>query len=154
MNTEQLESDGWSLAFDAEATRAAYAVSNRGAHVCRCAYCRNFVAVRDRAYPRSFVALLSRLGVDPHKEAEVTELGQTHSGRHLYSGFYHFVGEVIRDPGDRMSIVGAESADSTWQVFFTTRRSLALQSFGDRPLVELEFTVELPWILPEGELLR
>lgn len=153
MKIERIDYDGWTLATDADATRAAYAASGRGAHVCRCAYCRNFVAVRDEAYPRSFVALLSRLGIDPHKEAEVSEFGQTDCGRRLYSGFYHFVGEVIGGPGDRMSVIEAETANAPWQVFFANRRSLAFDSFGDQPLVQLEFTVELPWVLPEAELL-
>ena len=53
----------WVIEHDALATRAVYDVASGGAHGCECAYCRNFVAVRDREYPRGFLDLLSALGI-------------------------------------------------------------------------------------------
>lgn len=145
---ELLKLDGWTIQYDRRATEQAYALAKQGAHMCSCAYCRNYVAVRDAAYGATVSALLVQLGIDPHKESEVSEAGEGESGRHLYIGFYHFTGRIGRDPGDRMTHVpGSDSLGLTWQIFFTSGRSLVPESFGNSPVVQLEFQVELPWVL-------
>lgn len=145
-----LELDGWIIRYDRRKTEQAYSVANQGAQTCGCLYCRNYVAVRDAVYGLSFRALLIQLGIDPHKEAEVSEAGESDPDTHLYVGFYHFVGIVDRDPGDRMASVPAdEHGRYAWQIFFTPARALIPAAFDDSPVVQLEFQVELPWAINE-----
>ena len=135
----------WVIEHDVLATRAVYESASGGAHECGCAHCRNFVAVRDRAYPRRFLELLDALGIDPHKEAEVAEFGPEGAGR-LYQGWYHFIGRVLQDPEDQLSF-----ADDSyrWSVFFAEGRGLAHREFGDRALVQLDWSAVLPWDLAD-----
>ena len=145
-----LDLDGWVIRYDRRFTEQAYSLANLGAHACRCAYCRNYVTLRDAAYGSAFGALLAQLGIDPHKEAELSEAGQAESGGHLYTGFYHFAGIIDQDPGDRMTRVQSGDDESAmWQIFFTPDRALVAASFGNSPIVQLEFQVELPWVVAE-----
>lgn len=146
---EQLDLEGWIVKFDVDRTRLAYADSNHGAHDCACWYCRNFIAVRDSRYSTQFVELLEKLGVALHKESEVCEMGpSTSPGTRLYGGWYHFVGEVVLDPGTETKLAKAD--ETQWYVHFTQASDLAPESFRGLQLVQLEFRVELPWVLAEG----
>ena len=60
----------WELDVDPVLTAGCYArrVNDRP---CDCADCRNFRAARDRAFPRQFRELASRLGVDLAKPSEL-----------------------------------------------------------------------------------
>jgi len=136
----------WVLECDPDATRSIYEASSHGAHVCSCAYCRNFIAVRDEAYPSEFLELLAALGIDPHKEADIAEFGEEGAGR-LYQGWYHFIGRVVEDHEDQMTL---SDSGTVWSVFFSASRSLALSKFGDEPLVQLDWSVTLPWVLAEA----
>ncbi len=145
---EQLCLDGWILEFDAERTRAAYAESTNGAHSCTCSYCRNYVAVRDSQYSTDLMNLLDKLGIPLHKEAEVYEIGPGFSpGLRLYGGWYHFVGRIV-NPGAQVKL--ASPGGTVWSVSFAARHDLAPESFRGLPLVQLDFTVELPWVLEEA----
>ena len=135
----------WRLEHDPVATRAVYEASSRGAHDCSCAYCRNFIAVRDHVYPPSFLELLSQLGIDPHKEAEICDYAAESGGR-LTGGWYHFIGRVLEDPGDQYAF---DHDGRQWSMFFSSERGLAFPEFGDRPLVQLDWTVIVPWVLDE-----
>jgi hypothetical protein len=146
---EQLQIDGWVLNFDAERTRSAYANADRGTQRCSCSYCRNFFAVRDSHYSQALEVLLKKLGVAHHKEAEIYELGAASSnGSRLYGGWYHFVGEVVADPG--ISAKVGQPGETKWNLSFRSGNNLAFESFNGLCLVELTFTVELPWVLDEA----
>lgn len=140
---------GWTLGCDPDQTRSAYSRSSRGAHDCQCAGCRNFLTVRDDFYPPSLLLMLDQLGIDKHKEAEVYEMGPQGEGR-LYGGWYHFIGRVIENADRAVSFVGDQPNSPAWQVLFLKKRDLALETFGTSELVQLEFTVELPWRLVDS----
>lgn len=134
------------LRCDPEATRLALEAVAQGApELCACAACRNFIAARALVYTEPHVALLEQLGVRPGKEAEVYTHGEMESGLHRFEGFTHFVGELL------------EGRDAPpWPI--TEHVSLWLQStgiglvpatFGEVPLVQVEFIAELPWLIED-----
>ena len=84
-------------------------------------------------------------------ETEVAELGETRGGKRLYSGWYTFAGELLAGPDGRMIVIAADDHDhAAWHLFFRTGRSLAFESFGELPLVQLEFQTELPWLIEDS----
>src|SRR6185369_2718433 len=85
---ERFEFDGWLIEFDSERTRAAYRLTEHGAHDCACACCRNYVAARDSQYPPRFLYLLNKFGIAVHKEAALWETSTTQKGMHFYAGRY------------------------------------------------------------------
>src|SRR5262245_24273794 len=91
---------------DVDATRAAYAQIARGdAETCACSRCRNYVAVRDRAFPPAVLQFLEAIGVDPTKEADLMDLGPASEGGTRVIVTYHAVGR----PG------GSEAPAARWE---------------------------------------
>ena len=134
------------LRCDPEATRLALNAVTQGApELCDCTASRNFIAARALVYTGPHVALLAQLGVTPGKEAEVYTFGEMESGLHRFDGFTHFVGELL------------EGRDAPpWPI--TEHVSLWLNdagiglvpaSFGEVPLVQVEFIAELPWLIED-----
>jgi len=81
--------------FDKSATKTAYASLEGGdADRCGCDPCRNFAAQRTAAFPRDFLDLLDRIGIDAKKEGEAVHCGPEPSGKHLYGGWFYFIGTM------------------------------------------------------------
>lgn len=131
---------------DREATAAVYASLDGGyAEKCGCVFCRNFAAQRDVVYPASFRAVLEQLGIDPNKEGEAFEYGPVEDGCHLYGGWFYLVGELPA-AGER----NVEASDSHHFDFFFTRSHPKATAFGGGPVLGLEFTAHVRWVLPES----
>jgi hypothetical protein len=147
---EQFDFAGYVIACDAERTRTAYGLTDSGAHDCSCGHCRNFIPVRDSQYPPRFLELLDQLGITPHKEAEVYEMGEgKRRETRAYGGWYHFMGTIAKDPGTEIRIPGRNNGAGDWYISFHTGTGLALTPLKGLPLVQLEFSAELPWVLSE-----
>jgi hypothetical protein len=133
---------GWTFRYDAEATAAAYAAARPvGPEACGCLYCRNFIAAREQAYPAEVKSLAETVGISPLTESEIWEHGATvpeRAGLRLYGGFFHFVGEIVHD-----------ASEAVEDIFFLKARSLLPRSFGDAPVVQAEFTMNVPWVIDE-----
>lgn len=138
----------WKYSVNASATLRAYARACRGGvDGCGCATCRNFRLARARVFPAEFIALLSQLGVDPHKDAEVYHNARVASGRHDYGGWYHFVG-TLNETGD----FGPIDFGAGFTVWMCPASAPRLPSFKDVPVVQLEFRAQhVPWLLDEPE---
>ena len=140
---ERLSFRQWVLEYDAAATIAAYAAARPiGPEQCGCLYCRNFVAARDHAYPSELRDLANTVGVIPLTETETWDNGplEMHDPtRRLAGGFFHFVGRIVCDPG---------VADE--DVYFLSERSLLPASFGEQPVVQVEFSFAVPWLVEES----
>jgi hypothetical protein len=154
---EQFSFGRWRLAVDPRATRDAYSAIPRAApEACDCPPCRNFVAAKGRVYPAGVLDLFERLGIVPVREAEVYHLAPLAPGLHLYGGFLHFVG-AIESGEDALTSSGAialEPVSDGFLLGFTARVSLVHDAFRGRPLVQLEFTARVPWVLSEPEPAR
>jgi hypothetical protein len=132
----------WVLEYDATATSAAYAAARPiGPEQCGCLYCRNFIAARDRSYPSELRQLASTVGVIPLTETETFDNGPlelSNPNVRLGGGFFHFVGRIVHDP-----------AVADEDIYFLTERSLLPEAFGDQPVVQVEFSFPVPWVVEE-----
>jgi hypothetical protein len=137
---------GWTFECDTEATRTAYdGIASGGAEGCGCDYCLNFIEARRRVYPAEMLDLFARLGIDYRKEVEVYQMNRGASGLHLYGAWFHFVGRILAQPP------APEKLGEHFSVDFLTGKSLAAEAFAARPLVQVEITAEIPWLLKEQE---
>jgi hypothetical protein len=152
----------WAFRVDREATLQAYsAVAKGGPDECGCLYCRNFVAARELVYPGEFRALLERLGIDYRKESEVWEVSPDKSRIRFYSGLFHFIGAIAsgdrHEPPCRVTLRqtnttltdGSEPIGDSFAFVFSNRRDLVRAPFKGHNLVQMDFFVEVPWVLDE-----
>ena len=136
----------WILDCDVEATRAGYeTILKGGAESCDCAGCRNFLAQRDSFYPAEVLNLFDRLGVNYKRDAETYHTARLEPGLHLYGSWFHFVGAIEKQP------VGPATLNS-FTIDFIHDNALAANAFANQPLVQIEITVKLPWVLSAPEL--
>ncbi len=156
---QQVQYQKWKLSVDVEATREAYSKIERGsAEECGCQKCLNFVASRKTIYPEEVSILFDRLGVDFRKEVEVCHDGISEVGLHFYSGWFHCVG-YLESPSSKVML--AEYADTQvyelvleevsqqFQIGFTENGGLYWTEFEGKPLVQIEFRGEVPWMIGE-----
>jgi hypothetical protein len=105
----------------------------------------------------SAIALFEKLGIPPNREVEVYHMARLTSGRHLYGGWFHFVGSILsggeawKEVGENLRHPDLEEADENFSLGFTSRVVLVREAFAGLPLVQLEFTAKAPWVLPLGE---
>jgi hypothetical protein len=139
---------GWMYRADPDATVAAYNVAERGGvESCQCAGCRNFLSVRDSVFPAPFLDFLKQLGIDPHKDGEIYHTARVSAGRHIYGGWFHFVGTLERT-GDFSPVFFGERF-SAWMC---NPSAPSLSSLSNLSLVQLEiYADDVPWLLPEPE---
>ena len=72
----KVECGSWQLELDVEATRRAYrSIQVGGPETCGCAFCRNFAAARELAYPAAVLAFYEPIGRQrPTKLARPNEM--------------------------------------------------------------------------------
>jgi len=147
----------WLLRCDPEATRAAYARAERGApEKCGCDHCLNYIALREQSYPPEALDLIARLGIDHRREAEVYHLARLPNGLHQYGGWFHFVGTFDGPDAWETDTSGVRRlrpipVDGRFSLAFRRDVQLAPEWLQGQPLVQLEFLVEVPWILDRLE---
>lgn len=79
------------------------------------------------------------------------------SHRHLYSGWFHFVGSIISGSDvDRQDTANGaafewEEIGKDFRLGFRSKAELVRQPFTGLPLAQLEFTVEVPWVVTTTE---
>ena len=155
---ESIHFGRWQLSCDPESTRKAYAaVRSGGPEECGCEPCLNFVAARDQIYGPDVLALLEKLGVSPNREVEIYHMARLESGRHLYGGWFHLVGSIVSgaDAAEKISEntwrPNLEESSEYFSLGFSSRLELVREPFAGLPLVQLEFTAKVPWVLARGE---
>ena len=144
---------GWHFVVDPERTREAYAsILDRGAHCCSCLYCKNFVAQRECELPEDIRSLFNLVGIDPLKDAEVWQAGPLEGGYTVYGGWWHFIGEVVTEGETPIRLKPvATGLGRDWEFVFLDKTSdLKLSSLPTAPLVSVQMTVWLPWVLKES----
>ena len=149
----QLQIGGWSIKYDAALTKKAFDEIKRGdPERCGCTHCLNFIRIRKLVYPTEFLKLLKELAIDYTKETEVNHLCQIKEGWHLYSGWFHFVGELISKPLDENGKIISykyQGEDFSW--FMSTQKLFAPKAFENQPLVQIDFETKAPWVLDTEE---
>ena len=158
--TNVLQIGRWSLRPDVERTREAHSqLTKSGAAECGCSGCANFEAVRSQILAGPLGTILSQLGIDPPWEVEIYEMGRAPSGLHIYGGWFHIVGVLESGPDAWRPIEGHESAATadfdplspTLSIGFHSNVALVRPSFQGMPLVQLEISAELPWVIDADE---
>jgi hypothetical protein len=148
----------WELSCDPESTRKAYAALSQGSpEKCGCEPCLNFAAARDQIYAPDVRALFANLGISSNREAEIYYMARLESGRHLYGGWFHFVGTIVsgadaaKQVGERTWQPDLERTTDDFSLGFSSRVALVRKPFAGLPLVQLEFTARVPWVLMSPE---
>ena len=91
---------------------------------------------------------MNSVGVDPFKEAEVYELGPMGEGYTLNAGWWHFIGAVEIEGKPVFLEPDPASRSREWNVLFLGQKAdLKLKTLPPAPLIQVEFTAKLPWVL-------
>jgi len=158
----------WRVRADPEATRLAHeSMQCGGPESCGCGYCRNFAAARQQTYPSQALDLFGRLGIRPNRESEIGTPMRMAEGRWLYTGWFHFVGEILDGPrlppavatvpaagrvaGGTLYALQYKSLVSGFELAFSDEAHLVPETFRGQQVVQLEFATEVPWVLSEPE---
>jgi hypothetical protein len=140
---ELLDLPGWSIEYDRSATIASYKLASAKRQVqCDCGPCRNWVATRDRLFPKGFRDLLNQLGISHDCEAEVYHNCRLESGLHSYGAWYHLIGRVISGERECSPFI----VFGPFSVYFHSEPALVPESFTGQPVVQLEIVAEIPWL--------
>lgn len=156
MNTVRF--DRWTLRCDREATRQAYQQISQGApEKCGCDPCKNFLAQRQSLYPEAALLLFDQLGINPGREAEIYHNAKMASGLHLYGGWFHLVGEIDKGADALVPVsptagtFALVTVSGCFKLGFSSHIGLAARQFAGKPLVQAEFSVEIPWVTAAAE---
>ena len=128
-----------------------------GPEQCGCAPCLNFAAARAQIYPVEALAIFEKLGISPDREVEIYHMARLAPNRHLYGGWYHFVGSILsgadaaRQVAENLWQVDLEAIDENFSLGFSSRLGLVRKPFAGLPVVQLEFSAKVHWILPSSE---
>jgi hypothetical protein len=148
----------WEIESDTEATRRAYAEILKGSpEECSCEPCVNFIAARTQIYSSEIVAMFGELRIPTDREAQIYHMCQLPSGFHLYGGWFHFVGRILSGADAAKQIrenvwqPDLESSNGRFKFGFTSRVQQVRKAFEGLPLVQLEFSAEVPWLLDVKE---
>ena len=91
--------------------------------------------------------LLESLGIDPSKDSEIYHTCRMSPGKHLYGGWFHFVG-TLEVTGD-FAPVEMAGGFTAWM---GRGASQCLEEFKGLPLVQVELSATgVPWCLDELE---
>ena len=138
---------------DPERTEAFYAQAPET--LCSCSGCRNFRAAVSQM-PEGLRAFLEQFGIDPAKPAEMSAVYAPDAGRIFYDGFYHLRGE-LREGTEPFIQTGPKNfqLDQSYllpvgevTVWFGAKCALVDRDF-PRPVLQLEVSFYLPWVLEE-----
>lgn len=163
---EELEIYGWRIECDRQATAQIHAQMERGGpEECGCLDCKNWAAVRSVAYPKEIITLFQRLGIQLNRETEMGSALDLGDNRYLYNGWFHFIGKILSGPATREKVDTVEpngKAQSSevfelklhkvtpqFSIGFSEKKYLLPREFKDQNTIQLEFIVEVPWVLKE-----
>ena len=93
-----IEHNKWIVEYDDHLTRKIYKSLTGGPEDCICGNCKNFLLARENFYPDDFKKVLNQLGIDSKKETEIFQSYRVKPGWHLYQGWFHFVGNILKSP--------------------------------------------------------
>ena len=143
----------WTFEVDKEYTVQTYRdISGSGADTCGCNDCKNYVAYRDKVFPKEITDLFNQLGIDYKKEVEITSWETLLNGLHHIGGWFHFKGQVLRGKDYRVPLPsGGHTFDLTpitgnFSIGFAEANDLTF--FEDKTdLVQVEFGTNIPWVI-------
>ncbi len=147
----------WTVRAEPEKTRAAYTGVIAASERCGCNICKNYEAARERVFGDQPRALLEPLGIDWRREIEILHTHRIARGRHAYQGWFHLFGAIEsgRDAcvprGGDVFAVELEECGDTVSFGFTSQLRGVSTAWINAPLVQVEFTAIVPWVLDIDE---
>lgn len=145
----------WTVDADPVATAHVYSTfSESSCELCRCGACYNFIAQRDALFPEPVSEFFRHAGIACNLEIGTGYYGEVREDVHLYSACFHFVGALIA--GDDALIPHADGnggsydlapINEAFSVGITSTLSSLADAFPRESTLQLEFTVELPWVI-------
>lgn len=158
LEVQSIRFSRWEISFDPKATSEVYAaVQLGGPEMCGCETCLNFAAARKQAYPSEVLDLFEKLGISADRETETYHLGRLARGRHLYGGWFHFVGTINsgtdawKQVKENLWQPDFEIINEDFSFGFSSRLGLVRKPFEGLPVVQLEFNARVPWLLKSTE---
>jgi hypothetical protein len=123
---------------------------------CNCEGCRNFRALGENAFPIPFRTVAAELGIDLSKPSEIGHYDYGPGSVHDMHGWFHLVGKIKSGRDAKRQV-----AENSWraddepllglrELGFTDRIDLLPEAFEGLPIVQLDFRIEVPWVLNEG----
>jgi hypothetical protein len=103
------------------------------------------------------LALFENLGISRNREVEVYHMARLSSGKHLYCGWFHFVGSIVsgaeawKEVAANLRQPDFEEVNENFSLGFTSHLGLVRQAFAGLTLVQLEFTAKVAWVLATTE---
>jgi hypothetical protein len=110
--------------------------------VCDCCGCRNFRAARDHVFTEPVLGFFAQFGIDTTKPHECYDIGLGPDMIGGYGGWFHFIGEAIRDD-DIVDI------SESLKVYFVKDGARRPEPFQGQPSVQMEFELKMPWLVPD-----
>ena len=103
------------------------------------------------------LALFDKLGISFSREVEIYHMARLQSGKHLYGGWFHFVGSILSGADAAKPIAknlwqpNLEKVTEDFGLGFSSRIGLLRRPFEGKPIVQVEFTATVPWIISSPE---
>ena len=156
MATTIVKYKDWTFEVDQTLTEQTYkTISGSGADTCGCNECKNYVAFRDKVFPKEIIDLFINLGVDYRKEVEILSYEILPNGLHHIGGWFHFKGQVSTGKDYRVPLpAGGHTFDLTpitdnFLIGFAKGNDLTF--FDDKTgLVQVEFDTNIPWVIDKS----
>lgn len=156
MTTTTVKFRDWTFEVDKALTEQTYRnISDSGADTCSCNECKNYVAYRDKVFPKEVTDLFGDLGIDYRKEVEITSYETLPNGLHHIGGWFHFKGRVLTGKDYRVPLPsGGYTFDLTpitnnFSIGFAEGTDLTF--FEDKTnLVQMEFDTNIPWVIAKA----
>lgn len=149
----------WELSADPQATREAYDAIDIGwPEFCGCVHCKNFVLARAVAYPPEALELFTRLGVTASREQEVVPVEPLGPLAYFYTGSFPIIASLTSGPdfwkpnpsgGLMNDREGTAFLGDKFRMGFTNHLTRTPRPFRGKPVLQLEFAVEVPWVIPK-----
>jgi hypothetical protein len=141
--------DKWEFNYDRELTSEAYSqISFPSIWQCNCVTCQNYKTVREEIYPEEFKSILDLLGINSAKEAEIYHIKKLGFKKHLYGGWFHFIGHFTSNNlSSSLMIYLTENV----QISFTDKTMLVPDILKKKDVLQLEFKITIPWVIDKNE---
>ncbi|MBD3109931.1 hypothetical protein IEO70_16450 [Bacillus sp. AGMB 02131] len=139
----------WLLKVDAEKTREFYK-NVKSEEVCDCIYCLNFMEASKSLDP-AVLQLFRQLGINPEKPSHLSDIPISEDKMiRYYIGNYHFVGTVI---DGQMCTLSDWNETNTVQMHpfklgISNKTKFGPENF-PKPMLQLDFEADIPWLLAE-----
>lgn len=108
-------------------------------------------------FPEAVRQFMDNAGICMSRETEIYHNGVLESGLHSYGGWFHLIGRLVEGTDTSVPIDGNSGTfdlhdfSSECHIGVTAKTQLVHSAFSARELLQLEFAVEIPWVISDVE---